>query len=263
MPTSTSVIAGASLEMFDAGAGAPVLFLHGCDGFDPAHRYATKLGEQARLIAPSHPGFGRSALPDWITEVDDIAYIYLELLDHLGMATVDLVGCSIGGWIAAEMATKAPRRFRRIVLSAPVGVKTGPTDRLDIPDVFAMPEEELARLMFHDPAMGRLDPAAISDAGLAIRLRNRESLALLAWEPYMHNPKLRHRLHSVDCPVLFLRGESDRLVSDAYLSRYAGLLPDARCATIAAAGHALEVEQPDAFVARIEAFLGADTDTGA
>src|SRR5215471_1215733 len=250
---STIAIAGAALELFESGAGAPMLFLHGCDGFDPAGRYAAKLSEQARLLAPSHPGFGTSGLPDWVTEVDDLAYIYLELLDHLRLATVDLVACSIGGWIAAEMATKAPHRFRRIVLSAPVGVKTGPTDRLDIPD------EKLAALMFHDPANGRLDAAAIPDAELAIRLRNRETLALLAWEPYMHNPKLRHRLHRVDCPVLFLRGESDGLVSDTYLRRYAALLPNARCATIAAAGHAPEVEQPDAFTARIAAFLGANT----
>ena len=161
--------------------------------------------------------------------------------------------------MAAEMATKSRRRCRRIVLSAPGGVKTGPTDRLDIPDIFAMPDEQLAALMFHDPAKGRLDAAAIPDEQLAIRLRNRESLALLAWEPYMHNPKLRHRLHRVDCPVLLLRGESDGLVSDAYLRRYAALLPNARCDSIAAAGHAPEVEQPDAFTARIAAFLGADT----
>jgi pimeloyl-ACP methyl ester carboxylesterase len=236
-----------------------MLFLHGCDGFDPAHQYAATLSQQARLLAPSHPGFGRSGLPDWITEVDDIAYIYLELLDHLRLATVDLVACSIGGWIAAEMATKAPSRFRRIVLSAPVGVKTGPTDRLDIPDIFAMPEEKLAALMFHDPVKGRVDAAAISDAELTIRLRNRESLALLTWEPYMHNPKLQHRLHRVHCPVLLLRGESDGLVSDDYLRRYAALFPDARCSSIAASGHAPEIEQPDAFANRIAAFLGADT----
>ena len=245
--------------MFQAGAGAPLLFLHGCDGFDPAHRYAAKLAEQARLLAPSHPGFGRSGLPDWVSEVDDLAYIYLELLDHLGLDTVDLVACSIGGWIAAEMATKAPGRFRRIVLSAPVGVKTGPTDRLDVPDIFALPDEQLAQLMFHDPAKGRLDAAALPDEQLAIRLRNRETLALLAWEPYMHNPKLRHRLHRVACPVLFLRGESDGLISEAYLRRYAALLPNARCEQIAAAGHAPEVEQPAAFAASVAGFLAGDT----
>ncbi len=259
VPSSTIAIAGASLEMFDAGDGAPVLFLHGCDGLDPGHRYVAKLSDQARLLAPSHPGFGRSTLPDWLTEVDDISYIYLELLDHLRLSVVDLVGCSIGAWIAAEMATKAPDRFRRIVLSAPMGVKTGPSDRLDIPDVFAMPEDQVTALMFHDPAKGRLDATALSDEQLAIRLRNRESLALLTWEPYMHNPKLRHRLHRIGCPVLFLRGESDGLISQAYLGRYAALLPDARCDSIAAAGHAPEVEQPEAFAARVIAFLGAST----
>jgi pimeloyl-ACP methyl ester carboxylesterase len=259
VPSSTIAIAGADLEVFDAGDGAPLLFLHGFDGFDPGYRYAAKLCGQTRLIAPSHPGFGRSSLPDWITEVDDIAYIYLELLDRLRLATVDLVACSIGGWIAAEMATKAPRRFRKIVLSAPVGVKTGPIDRLDIPDIFAMPEDRLAALMFHDPANARLDPSALSDDQLAIRLRNRESLALLAWDPWMHNPKLRHRLHRIDCPVLFLRGESDGLISQDYLQRYAALLPDARCDSIAAAGHAPEVEQPEAFAAKVAAFLAAST----
>jgi len=259
VPSSTIAIAGADLEVFDAGDGVPMLFLHGCDGFDPARPYAARLSGQARLVAPSHPGFGRSSLPDWLTEVDDISYIHLELLDHLRLDVVDLVGCSIGGWIAAEMATKAPHRFRRIVLSAPMGVKTGPSDRLDIPDIFAMPEDQVTALMFHDPAKGRLDPSTVADEQLAIRLRNRESLALLAWEPYMHNTKLRHRLHRVGCPVLFLRGESDGLISQEYLARYAALLPDARCESIAAAGHAPEVEQPEAFAAKITAFLGAST----
>jgi pimeloyl-ACP methyl ester carboxylesterase len=259
VPSSTIAIAGADLEMFEVGEGAAVVFLHGFDGFDPRHRYAATLSQRVRLLAPSHPGFGRSSLPDWITEVDDIAYIYLELLDRLRLTTVDVVACSIGGWIAAEMVTKAPGRFRKIVLSSPVGVKTGPTDRLDIPDIFAMPEEQLTALMFHDAANGRLDASALSDEQLTIRLRNRESLALLAWEPYMHNPKLRHRLHRVGCPVLFLRGESDGLISPDYLRRYAALLPDARCDSIPAAGHAPEIEQPDAFAARIAAFLGAST----
>ena len=78
-------------------------------------------------------------------------------------------------------------------------------------------------------------------------MRNRETLALLVWEPYMHNPKLRHRLHRVTAPTLFLRGESDGLVSAEYLAAYARLLPNARTDTIAAAGHAPQVEQPEAF----------------
>ena len=63
----------------------------------------------------------------------------------------DLVGCSIGGWIAADMATKSPERVRRLVLVGPVGVKVGPVDKLDIPDIFAMPRDKLNALLYHDP----------------------------------------------------------------------------------------------------------------
>ena len=101
----------------------------------------------------------------------------------------------------------------------------------------------------------QIDPSRLTDEELAIIVRNRETTALLVWEPYMHNPKLRHRLHRVTAPTLFLRGESDGLVSAEYLAGYARLLPNARVTTIAAAGHAPHVEQPDAFVRTVLAFL--------
>src|SRR6202020_3380086 len=100
---------------------------------------SSPLAADPRFLAPSHPGFGKSSLPDWIDCVDDIAHLYLELMDVLKLDELDVVGCSIGGWIAAEMATKTPERFRRLVFVGPVGVKTGTPDRLDIPDIFAIP----------------------------------------------------------------------------------------------------------------------------
>ena len=215
------------------------------------------LSARHRLIAPSHPGFGKSSLPEWIDAVDDIAYIHLELLERLGLDQVDVIGCSIGGWIAAELATKAPKSVRRLVLVGPVGVKTGPVDRLDVPDIFALPQSALEKLLFHDPDRMRMDPTRLTDEQLAIMVRNRETLALLAWEPYMHNPKLPHRLHRVTAPTLFLRGESDGLVSAEYLAAYARLLPNARTETIAAAGHAPHIEQPDAFARTVLQFLDA------
>jgi pimeloyl-ACP methyl ester carboxylesterase len=243
--------------MYEAGEGPPILFLHGAQGFAPEHPYVAPLSERHRLIAPSHPGFGTSSLPDWIDSVDDIAYIHLELLDRLRLDQVDVIGCSIGGWIAAELATKAPKTVRRLVLVGPVGVKTGPVDRLDVPDIFALPQGDLQKLLFHDPERMRVDPARLSDEQLAISARNRETLALLSWEPYMHNPKLRHRLHRVTAQALFLRGESDGLVSAEYLAAYARLLPNARTTTIAAAGHAPHVEQPEAFARAVLQFLEA------
>lgn len=251
-------IAGAELELFEIGAGPPILFLHGAQGFVPTHPYVPLLSARHRLIAPSHPGFGQSSLPDWIDAPDDIAYIHLELLDRLGLGQVDVIGCSLGGWIACELATKAPERVRRLVLVGPVGVKTGPIDRLDIPDIFALPQDKLERLLFHDPERMRMDPARLTDEQLATSVRNRETLALLTWEPYMHNPKLRHRLHRVSAPTLFVRGESDGLVSATYMESYARLIPKARTATIEAAGHAPHAEQPDAFARTVLAFLEAE-----
>ena len=249
-------IANCELEIHEGGSGAPLLFLHPGSGFRASDPYVALLTAHRRVIAPSHPGFGTSQLPDWIDHVDDIAHIYLELMDKMGLAKVDLIGCSIGGWIAAEMLTKAPERFGKVMLVAPVGVKTGPTDKLDIPDIYVMPPADVQALMFHDPAKMAVDPSKLKDEELAVMARNRETLALLVWEPYMHNPKLRRRLHRVASPTLFVRGESDGLVSAAYLEAYATLVPGAITATIPQAGHAPQIEQPQAFAQIALDFLG-------
>jgi pimeloyl-ACP methyl ester carboxylesterase len=248
-------IAGIELELFEAGEGPPILFLHNGGGFFPDQPFIRLLSVRHRLIAPSHPGFGRSTLPDWIDSCDDIAYVHLELMDRLGLHQADIIGCSIGGWIAAELATKSPERVRKLVLVAPEGVKLGPADKLDIPDIYAMPANELERISYHDPAQMQIDLSRLSDEELAIRVRNRETTALLVWEPYMHNPKLRHRLHRVTAPTLFVRGESDGLVPADYIAAYARLLPNARVETIAAAGHSPHLEQPEAFARVVLEFL--------
>ena len=260
MQSTKLKVADVELELFDSGQGAararPVLFLHGGGGFSPQQPFVAPLSEKRRFIAPTHPGFGKSGLPDWLDSIDDIAHLYLELMDILKLDGIDLVGCSIGGWIAAEMATKSPERFRRIVFSGPVGIKVGPPDKLDIPDIFAMPEADALKLTFHDPERMKRDTAKMSDDELAAMFRARETLALLTWEPWMHNPKLKRRLHRVAAPALFIRGESDGLVSEAYLDAYARLLPNARAMTIKAAGHVPQLEQPAAFVAAVLEFLG-------
>jgi pimeloyl-ACP methyl ester carboxylesterase len=250
-------VADIDLELFASGKGSPVLFLHGAEGFDERQPFVAPLAAKRRLIAPSHPGFGKSSLPDWLDSVDDIAHVYLELLDTLGIAKVDIVGCSIGGWIAAEMATKSPERVNRLAMVAPVGVKVGSADKLDIPDIFAMPQADVQKLAYHDPARMALDTSKMSDAELAVMFRNRETVALLVWEPWMHNPKLKHRLHRVKSPALFIRGASDGLVSENYLKAYAGLLSNARTLTIPAAGHVPHLEQPEAFNSAVLEFLGA------
>jgi pimeloyl-ACP methyl ester carboxylesterase len=250
-------LAGVELDLWESGTGPPLVFLHGAGGFRADDEFVGLLGRHRRVIAPSHPGFGASSLPEWIDRPDDIAHIYLSLLDRFGRAPIDVIGCSLGGWIAAELACMAPDRFRKLVLVGPVGVKLGGRDTLDVPDIFAMPATAVEKLLYHDPERHRPDIAKLTDDQLAIMLRNRETTVLLTWEPFMHNPKLRHRLHRARCPSLFVRGESDGLVSASYLEGYAALLADTRTATIAAAGHVPQQEQPAAFVAAVMSFLDA------
>ena len=248
-------LAGVDIDVWQGGDGPPLLLLHGAGGFRPGPAYLDRLGLQRRVIAPSHPGFGLSGLADWMDRPDDIAHPYLELLDRLNIGRLDVIGMSFGGWIAAELATMQPQRLRRLVLVAPAGVKTGSRDELDIPDIFALPADAVQRLLYVAPDKFRADPAAMTDEELRIMLRNRESLALFAWEPYLHNPKLPHRLHRVACPTLFLRGAQDGLISADYVARYAALLPDARIVTLPDAAHVPQMEQPEAFAAAVLAFL--------
>ena len=260
MATRKVSLPGVDIEVFDGGSGAPLVFLHGASGFNAGSPFVDALAARRRLIAPSHPGFGASSLPEWVEVPPDIAHIHLELFDALGIDAsqpFDLVGCSLGGWIAAEIAVLIPARIRRLVLVGPVGVKTGPIDALDIPDIYTLPAAAVDKCLYHEPARWKLDPASMSDKELEIMVRNRETTALLTWEPWMHNPKLRHRLHRVSAPTLFIRGESDGLVSAEYLARYAALVPGATISTIAAAGHVPHIEQPEAFVRTVFDFLDA------
>jgi pimeloyl-ACP methyl ester carboxylesterase len=248
--------AGVEIELHEDGTGAPLLFLHPGGGFAPDDPFVAMLAKHYRVIAPSHPGFGYSSLPDWIDSIDDIAHIHLELMDRLALSRVRLMGASIGGWVAAEMATKAPERFEKLVLIGPEGVKTGDIRKLDIPDIFAVSSEAMARLRFHDPAKAHIDLSKLSEEQMRIIARNNETVALLVWEPYMHNPKLKHRLHRLTMPVQFIRGASDGLVSADYLDRYAKLVPGARVVTIPEAGHLPQIERPEAFVDAVVSFLG-------
>lgn len=243
------------LDVFEAGEGPPLLWLHGGPGFNPKDEFVPLVAARRRMIVPSHPGFGRSGLPDWLDSVDDIAHIYLELMDRLELGAADFVGCSIGGWIAADMASKSPERIRSLVMIGPVGVKVGSPDKLDIPDIFAMPQDDANKLLFHNPEKMKVDLAKLTDDELTTMFRNREALALLVWEPWMHNPKLKRRLHRATMPALFVRGESDGLVSADYLAVYAKLMPKARTLTIPAAGHAPHLEQPQALADAVLEFL--------
>src|SRR6267154_1042232 len=132
---ATIELAGISLDVWEGGNGPPLLFLHGAGGFRPDHPFLALLGLHRRIIAPSHPGFGASSLPDWIDRPEDIAHVYLGLLPRISPGPIDLIACSLGGWIGAELTSMAPEHFEKLIFVAPVGVKLGSREALDIPDI--------------------------------------------------------------------------------------------------------------------------------
>jgi pimeloyl-ACP methyl ester carboxylesterase len=260
-PTKTSglgwlTVDGVELEIVERGQGRPVLWLHGEEGLDPTAPFLDGLAGLGRVLAPCHPGFGHSPDADGIDTVDDLAYFYLDLLAERNARDVVVIGSSLGGWLAAEMAVKCTDRLGMLVLVGPLGIKVGDREARDIPDIFALHPDEVSRLQYHDPARAAVDHATLSDERLTAMARDREATAFYAWEPYFHNPKLRRRLHRITVPTLLLWGAQDRFVAASYYgAAYRNAIPGARLDLIEGAGHFPHLEQPDALVARVRAFV--------
>jgi pimeloyl-ACP methyl ester carboxylesterase len=256
-------VQGLDIEIHEGGGGDALLFLHDHDGVDPAHPIFDILTANFRVIAPSHPGFGASSLPEWMDRIEDFAFAYLDVLDQLGLDSITLVGASIGAWIAAELAIMASDRLAQIVLIAPLGVKVGGRDKLDMPDLFAVTPDDVRCLTYANSERAQLDMSKLSDAELTTIAHNRETLALTAWSPYMHNPKLKHRLHRLRAPTLLIRGKSDKITSSEYADSFASLIPGARVATIPGGGHFVHHDQPEAVGLAIRRFTAPSASAAA
>ena len=255
--TGWLTVHGVRLEVVERGQGRPILWLHGEEGLDPNAPFLDRLAAHGRLLAPSHPGFGHSPDVANIDTVDDLSYLYLDVLVDRNLRDVTVVGSSMGGWIAAEMAVKCSDRFSGLVLVAPLGIKVGDREARDIPDIFALPPDEVTRLQYRDPAKVAVDHRTLTDDQLTVIARNREATALYAWEPYFHNPKLRQWLHRIKLPTMLLWGVDDRFVTAAYYGdAFRAAIPGSRFEMIPGAGHFPHIEEPAALVERIAKFIG-------
>jgi pimeloyl-ACP methyl ester carboxylesterase len=254
--TAPLTVNGVPVTMIERGRGRPLLFLHPAIGIEPTAAVLDHLARQARVIAPIHPGFGQSGAPKWMTTVDDLSYFYLDLIEQLDLRELAIVGVSFGGWIAAEMAVKTTQRLSHLVLANALGIKVGDRETRDIADIFAITENQFNEIAYFDPRIGARDYKSMPDAEVMAAARNREALGRYGWSPYMHNPKLKGRLHRIRIPTLVLWGMSDRVLSEAYGRAYAGAIPGARFEPIERAGHFPHLEQPEEFARRIFAFVG-------
>ncbi|MDR7416378.1 MAG: alpha/beta fold hydrolase [Armatimonadota bacterium] len=249
-------VAGAEIRMWRAGEGPALLFLHGAGG--PAWAPGMELlARRYTVLFPEHPGFGESGRPGWVETVHDLGIFYLEFLEALQLREVALVGHSLGGWIASEVASLCTHSLRALVLVAPVGINLGAAQV----DIFATPPDELAPLAYYDKSLATARPP-LGREELRVLYRNRATSARLSWASAPTVPKLAARLFRIRIPTLLLWGQQDELIPASSAGMFLERIPQARLVTLEACGHVPQVEQPEAFARHVTEFLDAVVGVG-
>lgn len=244
----------APLTVHEAGAGRPFLLLHGGAGPISFAGFAGKLAAErpAHVLLPTHPGFNGTDRPPGLTDVAGLARLYAALLEERDLTDVTVVGSSIGGWVAAEMALLGSPRIGGVVIVNGVGI-TVPGH--PVADFFSLTMDQLAELSYHEPEKFRIDPAGLSEQQRAVMAGNRKVIELYAGRD-MADPGLAARLAAVTVPTLVLWGQSDRIVEPAYGRAYAAAIPTATYQPIEESGHLPQLETPAAVLSAIWNFAG-------
>ena len=208
------------------------------------------------MFHPTHPGFDGTLIPEHFDNLQDLVFLYLDLFDSLDLQNPILMGFSMGGWLAAEIAVMNTGRFSKLVLVDSVGIKPGgPFDR-DIADIFASSAQDLLKAAWYDLSLSP-DLASVTDDELRIVAANRVAHGLYTWEPYMHNPKLKYRLHRIDIPTLLIWGDHDGIVTPGYGAALRDMIPGSMLSVIQDAGHYPHIERPDEFADRFLEFAAS------
>ncbi len=237
-------VRGVRIKLLRGGSGAPLLYLHGAGGAGVWLPFFDLLARDFTVLAPVHPGFAGSDGYDEIDNIHDLTFHYVNLLDALGLDRPAVVGSSLGGWLAAELAVHHRERVSKLVLIGACGLKV---EGQPIADFFAPSPPELRRLVFHD-AQSELATTAIPDTPSAEQLdailRARQTAARIGWNPFMYDPKLRDRLFRIAAPTLIVWGEDDRLVPIEHAKAYREGIANSQLATIEKSGHVPVLENP-------------------
>lgn len=249
-------VRGKKTQLLSGGQGPPLLYLHSAAGETEWTRWHDALAQQFTVYAPAHPGFALSEGLEEIDDIHDMAWHCVDLLATVASDPVPVVGFSLGAWLAVEMAILRPALVRRLVLIAAAGLhlNEAPAAELFLDDL-----DRLRRLIFHNPnhpAAADVFPTSRSDPRLLLWLRAREATARVAWNPYLHDPKLPQHLHRISCPTLVIWGDDDRLIPPAHGEFYARHIPGARLEMIRDCGHMAPFEATAECAARTLASLG-------
>ena len=250
----------APVEVWQAGQGTPLVFLHGAGGLMPDDRFFQALARQFHVHAPLLPGYGGSEGEDELKDMLDTTLHTGDVIHALGLTGAALVGHSMGGMIAAELAALAPNDVSRLALIAPAGLWL---DDHPVEDLFAKLPFELPELLFHDVALGESlltagldleDPAFLSEFLIGNARRLGMAGKLLFPIP---DRGLSRRLHRIKARTLILWGASDRLISPVYGDAFAAAIPNSELEIVAEAGHLVTLEKPGRVVDAIAILVNA------
>ena len=247
---------GTNLIVVRGGAGKPLLILHDELGYPGWLKWNSELAKSRALLIPMHPGFGRTERAEWTMSIRDMAGFYAKYLKDQGLAPVDVMGFSLGAWIAAEMAANNPAQFGKMVLVAPAGIRPPEGEILDVFRIMAI-DQLLATVK---------DPANTPEFGILFGGQTPEAFemwedaraqtARLAWQPYMFNPSLPHLLAvATDLPTLIIHGRDDKVVPVSASEAYRKAISGASMKIYNNCGHRPEIEQSAQFVSDVRSFL--------
>lgn len=241
---------GIDIVYLTAGSGKPLVFFHGAGtfhGFD----FALPWAETHQVIIPFHPGFGDSGDDSRIRDMHDYVMHYMDLFDELGLETVDLVGFSLGGWMAARLAMEFSHRIDKLVLVAPAGLRD---DDNPMPDIFKLkPEELVGRLAYNFEVLKPHLPTEPDVDFMVDRYREMSSFARIAWDR-LDDPKLPRYLHRLRMPTMLVWGRDDQLIPVGQAKTWAGRIPGATVHVVPEAGHLVLDEKPEA-VSQVRSFF--------
>jgi pimeloyl-ACP methyl ester carboxylesterase len=252
-----------------AAGGATVVYLHSATGEGEGLPFLGALADRVEVVAPMFPGFGESEGIEQIDDMDDAVFHLLDLWDVLELDAPVVVGLSLGGWMAVELATRYPERVGRMVLVNPVGLYLRGAE---IKDIFGRSPGEMAEDLFSDQdhpiaqmmhAMDELTNDTTRVGEIPFELvrpvfQTMAATARLGWDPYLHDPKLPKRLWRIEAPTLVVRASDDTLVPAAHAEYYASHIDGARLVEVDHLAHLAPLEQPDAMAELVADFALAD-----
>ncbi len=250
---------GCKVRVLEAGGGTPLVYLHGAGGLFPENPFLDALAKKYHVFAPEMPGYGDSSGDDLLEDMLDFALHGWDVVSELGVERPHLVGHSMGGMIAAEMAAVAPNDLDKLVLIAPAGLWI---PEQPIPDLYAMLPHEYPKYLFHDPEAGlKLLTGGLDFSNLEVLaefyIANSRRMAMAGKILFpIPNRRLAKRLYRVGAETLLVWGTSDALIGDAYAERWKEAIAGSRLVRIQEAGHMVPYEQPEVFVSAVAGFLG-------